>query len=115
MQARTWLTIGRWPGDIDIAAAVAGQLVDNAVRHAEPFDDGNILFRLIVTAGTHELLVEVDDASHEFPGFATAAHPFREPTGLWWVARHGGRLSWDVKRDTGGAVVGKTVQVILAT
>jgi anti-sigma regulatory factor (Ser/Thr protein kinase) len=99
------------------AARVADKLVDNAVRHARPFTDGCVVLRLTVTPDTHELLVEVDDAYPEFPDFEKVANqvgePEGQPTGLWWVAHYQGRLSWDVKRNADGEVVGKTVQAIL--
>lgn len=117
LRARPWLTIGHWHGDIDFAARVADKLVDNAVRHARPFTDGCVVLRLKVTPDTHELLVEVDDAYPEFLDFEKVANqvgePEGKPTGLWWVAHYQGRLSWDVKRNADGEVVGKTVQAIL--
>ncbi|MFJ4828747.1 hypothetical protein ACIP79_02220 [Streptomyces sp. NPDC088747] len=117
LRARPWLTIGRWPGDVDLAVRVADKLVDNAVRHGRPFADGCISLHLIVAADTHELLIEVDDASPEFPGFGDVAIQNSEvretTTGLGWVAHHGGRLSWDVKRSVDDVIVGKTVQAIL--
>ncbi|MGW7047047.1 hypothetical protein ACWGDT_31055 [Streptomyces avermitilis] len=117
LRARPWLTIGHWPGNVDIAARVADKLVDNAVKHGKPLADGCISLHLLVAADTDELLVEVDDAYPEFPGFDEAANQTREaranPTGLWWVAHYGGRLSWDVKRNVDDVIVGKTVQAIL--
>jgi hypothetical protein len=117
LRCRTWLTIGRWSGNVDIATRVADKLVENAVRHGKPFADGRIPLRLIVTADTHELLVEVDDAYPEFPGFEKGANQSGSatgtPTGLWWVAHYRGRLSWGVMRDDDGVIVGKTVQAIL--
>ncbi|MEU1457350.1 hypothetical protein [Streptomyces avermitilis] len=117
LRARTWLTIGHWRGNVDAAARVADKLVDNAVRHGKPFADGCIPLRLIVAADTHELLIEVDDAYPQFPSFDEAANQSGEvrgtPTGLWWVAHYGGRLSWDVKRSVDDVIVGKTAQAIL--
>ncbi|MFM9629827.1 MULTISPECIES: ATP-binding protein [Streptomyces] len=117
LRARPWLTTGHWSGDIDIAARVADKIVDNAVRHGRPFADGCVPLRLIVDASTHELLVEVDDAYPEFPGFERVANqygkPSGRPSGLWWVAHYRGRVSWDVKRGGDGVIVGKTVQAIL--
>ncbi|MGH1554217.1 hypothetical protein ACRAWF_26590 [Streptomyces sp. L7] len=81
---------------MDIAGRVADKLVDNAVQHGKPVADGRIHLRLIVTADTHRLLVEVDDAYPEFPGFETVAdqsgEPVGKPTGLWWVAHYRGAL-----------------------
>ncbi|MCX4761930.1 hypothetical protein OG562_13285 [Streptomyces sp. NBC_01275] len=117
LRSRSWLTIGRWSGNVDIAARVADKLVDNAVRHARPFADGRVPLRLIVTADARELLVEVDDAYPEFPGFEKAANQSGRatgtPTGLWWVAHYRGRLGWGVVRDDDGVIVGKTVQAVL--
>ncbi|MFD9441830.1 hypothetical protein ACFWBR_27255 [Streptomyces sp. NPDC060006] len=117
LRCRTWLTIARWSGNVDLAARVADKLVENAVRHAKPFADGRIHLRLIVTADTHELLVEVDDAYPEFPGFETVANQSGKatgtPTGLWWVAHYWGRLSWGPMKDDDGVNLGKTVQAIL--
>lgn len=118
LRARPWLRIGHWGGNVDIATRVADKLVDNAVRHGRPFTDGCVSLHLTVTGDMRELLVEVDDAMPEFPGFEKVANqsgqPDGKPTGLWWVAHYRGRLSWDVKRDVDGAVVGKTVQAILS-
>ncbi|MFF7476983.1 hypothetical protein [Streptomyces sp. NPDC008092] len=117
LRTRPWLTFGHWPGNVDAAARVADKLVDNAVRHGKPFNDGCVSLHLIVTRDTHELLVEVDDANPEFPDFEKVANqtgePQGKPAGLWWVDHYRGRLSWDVKRDVDGEVVGKTVQAVL--
>ncbi|MEV6403944.1 hypothetical protein AB0M58_13495 [Streptomyces bobili] len=115
LRSRSWLTIARWPGDVDLAARVADKLVENAVRHAKPFADGRIRLRLIVTADTHELLVEVDDAYPEFPGFENTTNQSVDamPTGLRWVAHCRGRLSWGVLKDDDGVSGGKTVQAML--
>ncbi|MGW7543148.1 hypothetical protein ACWGKQ_18860 [Streptomyces sp. NPDC054770] len=110
---RPWLTIGNWEGNVDVAARVADKLVDNAVKHGEPFPDGTITLRLIVDAQTRGLLVEVDDALPDFPGFAEVANQGIEgegkPRGLRWVTHDKGCLSWDVKTDEDG----KTVQAVL--
>lgn len=117
LRARPWLRTGHWRGNTDIATRVADKLVDNAVRHGGPFNDGCVSLHLIVSEDTRELLVEVDDANPEFPDFEKVANlsgePDGRPTGLWWVAHYRGRMSWDVKRDVDGTVVGKTVQAIL--
>ncbi|KAB1989788.1 hypothetical protein [Streptomyces triticiradicis] len=114
---RQWLTIGRWAGNIDAAARVADKLVDNAVRHGKPFDDGKIVLRMLALGETEELLIEVDDAYADFPDFDQVSRPNREPcsapTGLWWLAHYYGTLSWASKQDDTGQVIGKTVQAIL--
>ncbi|MER6678146.1 hypothetical protein [Streptomyces sp. NPDC000983] len=116
LRTRPQLTICRWPGSIDAAARVAARLVDNAARHGKPFSDGTVVLRLLAHPDTDELLVEVDDALPDFPGFAQAAKPSREPRpvppGLWWVSHYGGTLAWDLLKDDGVAC-GKTVQAIL--
>ncbi|WP_432034060.1 hypothetical protein [Streptomyces antibioticus] len=102
---------------MDIAARVADKLVDNAIVHGEPFGDGTITLRLIIDAATRELLIEVDDALLHFPSFAEVANQSGDvrgtPHGLWWVARYGGHLSWDVTKDEQGETTGKTVQAII--
>ncbi|MEU9190127.1 hypothetical protein AB0D14_37495 [Streptomyces sp. NPDC048484] len=112
-----WLTISRWPGNVDAAARVADKLVDNAVRHGRPFDDGRVSLHLIVAADSGELFIEVDDAYPEFPGFDEAAGQSGKargtPKGLWWVAHYRGRLAWGVKRGVGDVMAGKTVQAVL--
>ncbi|MCX5182626.1 hypothetical protein [Streptomyces sp. NBC_00268] len=117
LRARPWLTVGHWPGNVDQAARVADKLVDNAVTHGKAFPDGCIALRMIVLAGTDELLIEVDDALPDFPNFEQAAALTGEikgqPTGLWWVAHYRGRLYWDTKKSADDVVVGKTVQAIL--
>ncbi|MFE1289659.1 ATP-binding protein [Streptomyces sp. NPDC058751] len=117
LRVRPWLTVARWQGDVDVAARVAAKLVDNAVRHGKPLTDGCVSLHLIVTPDTHELLIEVDDDYPEFPDFEKAATQSRAVsgtlTGLGWVTRYQGRLSWDVRRDAHDEVVGKTVQAVL--
>ncbi|MDQ0990734.1 hypothetical protein [Streptomyces sp. V3I7] len=117
LRARPRLKKRYWPGNADAAIRVADKLVDNAVRHGLPFADGCVPLRMIVCADVRELLIEVDDAYPEFPGFDEAVNmsgePVASPTGLWWVAHYRGRLSWSPKRDEGGVIVGKTVQVVL--
>ena len=116
-RVRSALMDGCWQGNRDKVTRVAEQLVDNAVSHGELFPDGTITLRLIVDAETGELLIEVDDARRDFPGFAEAANQsgavMGRPKGLWWVAHYKGRLSWDVTKDDTGRVLGKKVQVIL--
>ncbi|MEU6349629.1 ATP-binding protein [Streptomyces sp. NPDC047072] len=112
---RTTLEGKRWPGNATRAASVAAILIDNAVRHGAVFPDGTVSLRLAVDADTRELAIEVEDASHEFPGFAgaTQRNDGRTPNGLWWVAQYKGRLSWTVTKDDDAQTVGKRVQVIL--
>ncbi|KPI22954.1 hypothetical protein QFZ56_002618 [Streptomyces achromogenes] len=116
VRTRTWLTIGHWHGNVDIAARVTDKLVDNAVKHGKISAPARIPLRMAVIPETHELMIEVDDASPDFPGFNEVAKQSGEvrgtPTGLWWVAHYRGRLSWDVK-SVDGETVGKTVQAIL--
>jgi hypothetical protein len=40
LRVRPRLTEARWSGNIDIAARIAHQLTDNAVRHGRPFHNG---------------------------------------------------------------------------
>ncbi|MGW1801561.1 hypothetical protein ACWCQN_38000 [Streptomyces sp. NPDC001984] len=119
LRVRTRLTVARWPGNVDAASRVADKLVDNAFRHAKPFGSGEgwIELRLTLKSGTDELLMEVDDASPEFSNFqaATTADPEGPPPGLWWVGHYQGTLSWNVKTDNVGTVVGKTVQALIPT
>ncbi|MEU6379524.1 hypothetical protein [Streptomyces sp. NPDC046909] len=91
--------------------------MDNAVRHAQPFQDGKYPLRAFILP-TNELVVEVEDQTPEFPNFAGAIawEPTDEdvpPRGLWWVRRYGGRLSYALLKDGAGQAVGKTVQVLL--
>ncbi|MEU9314055.1 hypothetical protein [Streptomyces sp. NPDC048256] len=116
LRARTQLTIAHWAGNVDAASRVCDKLVDNAFRHGKAFKDGRVPVRLTVYPEMAELLVEVDDANPEFPGFTeiTAMElNGRPPSGLWWVSHYRGRLSWDVLKDGDGQVVGKTVQAVL--
>lgn len=117
LRARPLLTVWRWTGDVEAAARVADKLVDNAFRHGQPFPDGSIRLRFILLSNTDELMIEVSDADSEFPACAqavTAAPALQKaPNGLWWVRHYQGRLSWDVRRDDQGHVVGKTVQAII--
>ncbi|MEV6179910.1 ATP-binding protein [Streptomyces sp. NPDC052015] len=118
LRVRTRLTVANWAGNIDAASRVADKLVDNAIRHAKPFGSGEgwIELRLTVKPETDDLLIEVDDALSEFANFEAAAAVIDikgTPSGLWWVHHYKGTLSWDVKRDTAQAIVGKTVQALI--
>lgn len=116
-RVRSALAHGRWQGNLDKAARVASELVVNAFNYGGSFPDGTITLRLIVDADTRELLIEVEDAFADFPGFADVAGKSEgvkgRPTGLWWVAHYKGRLSWGVIEGDDGQVLGKKVQVIL--
>lgn len=110
LRVRPRLTEARWSGNIDIAARIAHQLTDNAVRHGRPFRNGCVVLRLTVL-DSEQLLIEVDDALPEFPGFEEVTGPdHRTGRGLWWVRHYRGRLTWQPKTDTDGTVVGKTVR-----
>jgi serine/threonine-protein kinase RsbW len=116
-RVRSALMGGRWQGNLDTAARLASELVVNAFHHGETFPDGTITLRLIVDADTRELLIEVEDAFLDFPGFADVAKRSGavkgKPTGLWWVAHSKGRLSWGAIKGEDGLVQGKRVQAIL--
>ncbi|MGW3668570.1 hypothetical protein [Streptomyces sp. NPDC005141] len=116
LRMRPWLTYARWTGNIDQAARVADKLVDNAVQHGKPLPGNMVYLRVFGLPETNEMVIEVEDALPEFPGFEQAANQSGEvqgaPTGLWWVAHYHGRTTWDVTRD-GGLVVGKKVQAII--
>ncbi|MEU0027414.1 hypothetical protein [Streptomyces sp. NPDC006335] len=116
---RVWAVLegGAWQGNISKAARVAAVLVENAVRHGGPFPDGTISLRIAVDAESRELILEVEDAFREFPGFPVAAQcsdvVWGRPHGLWWISHYKGRLAWTVKTDQDTQTVGKCVQVIL--
>jgi anti-sigma regulatory factor (Ser/Thr protein kinase) len=113
LRARPQLTVCSWPGNIDAAARVASHLVDNAVKHGQPFTDGKIVLRMRAHGDTDELLIEVDDALPDFPDFDQVANQIPEPRpappGLWWPAHYRGTVSWDRWPDADG----KTVQALL--
>ncbi|MDT0484521.1 ATP-binding protein [Streptomyces doebereineriae] len=116
LRIRPRLTAARWSGNIDAAARVGAMLTDNAVRHGRPLYGNRVWLRLMCLKKTDDLIVEVDDARPDFPRFDEAASTPVEggkPTGLCWVQHYRGRLAWQVKRDTEGQVIGKTVQVVL--
>ncbi|MFD9461144.1 hypothetical protein [Streptomyces sp. NPDC060027] len=117
LRMRPWLTVARWNGNIDQASRVADKLVDNAVKHGKPLPGGIVYLRVFGLPETNELVIEVEDALPEFPGFEQVANQSGEvqgpPKGLWWVAHYRGRLFWDVKSDDCGLAVGKTVQAII--
>jgi len=114
LRVRPRLTVARWSGDNDAAARIADKLVDNAARHGKPFGDGCVGLRLTVVPRTEQLLIEVDDAVPEFPDFeAVTSDSHLAGRGLWWVKHYRARLSWDLKRDGDGTVVGKTVQALV--
>ncbi|MET7606603.1 hypothetical protein ABZS96_29720 [Streptomyces avermitilis] len=116
LRARAWLTIGRWHGNVDIAARVADKLVDNSFKHGKLSAPGRVSLRMAVIRETHELMIEVDDSNPDFPGWTEVANQTGEargtPTGLWWVAHYRGRLAWGVL-SADGETVGKTVQAVL--
>ncbi|MFI9155739.1 hypothetical protein [Streptomyces sp. NPDC053367] len=114
LRVRPRLTVARWTGNVDAAGQVSDKLVHNAAHHGKPFSDGCIDLRLTVLAETEELRIEVADAEPAFPDFETATSTPPKGSGLWWVQHYGGRLSWDVKVDDSGRVVGKTVTAVLA-
>ncbi|WP_328980691.1 hypothetical protein [Streptomyces canus] len=117
IRVRPRLNAARWPGNVDIACRLAAVLTDNAVRHGKPFYGNKIWLRLMCPQDTDDLLIEVDDASPDFPDFnEVAARPALagKPTGLWWVHHYRAHLAWRVKRDgRTGEVVGKTGQIVL--
>ncbi|MEU3788512.1 ATP-binding protein [Streptomyces fructofermentans] len=117
LRMRPWLTMSRWPGNIDQAARVADKLVDNAVKHGKPLQGGYVHLRVFGLPETDELAIEVEDGLPEFPGFEEAAAQSGEvqgrPKGLWWVAQYRGRLCWGTRVDDDGQIVGKTVQALL--
>jgi anti-sigma regulatory factor (Ser/Thr protein kinase) len=105
--------MARWSGNINIAARIAQQLADNAVRHGLPFHDGCVVLRLVVLS-SEQLLIEVDDARPEFPGFEeVTGEDHQIGRGLWWVRYYHGRLTWRPKTDEDGTVVGKTVRAFV--
>ncbi|MFF7191111.1 hypothetical protein ACFZAR_39270 [Streptomyces sp. NPDC008222] len=118
-RVRPRLTAANWAGNIDAASRVADKLVDNAVRHGQPFGPGEgwIELRLAVEPGTDALVIEVDDADGAFPNFEIAKSAVPEPeglpTGLWWVRHYRGDLTWAVKKTDEGETVGKTVKATL--
>ncbi|MBC2864453.1 hypothetical protein [Streptomyces mexicanus] len=113
LRVRPRLTEARWSGNIDVAARIAHQLTDNAVRHGRPFHNGCVVLRLTVL-NSDQLLIEVDDALPEFPGFEeVTGSDHQTGRGLWWVRHYRGRLTWQPKTDTDGTVVGKTVRAQL--
>ncbi|MET9735847.1 hypothetical protein ABZZ79_36055 [Streptomyces sp. NPDC006458] len=114
LRVRPRLTVARWPGDVDAAGQISAKLADNAARHGTPFADGCMGLRMTVLPDTEELRIEVDDAEPFFPGFhAATCTSSLQGSGLWWVRHHGGLLSWDVKLDDDGRVMGKTVTAVL--
>ncbi|MEU3795888.1 hypothetical protein AB0F07_39940 [Streptomyces fructofermentans] len=117
LRMRPWLTLARWPGNIDQASRVADKLVDNAVQHGKPLPGDYVHLRVFGLPESEELIIQVDDALPEFPGFeeagAQSGEVHGQPKGLWWVAHYRGRLCWDTRQDDDGQIVGKTVQALL--
>ncbi|MFJ8086228.1 hypothetical protein ACIQ6Y_37365 [Streptomyces sp. NPDC096205] len=113
LRVRPRLTMARWAGDVDAAGQVSDKLVHNAAHHGKSFSDGCIDLRLTVHTETEVLRIEADDADPAFADFDMATSTPPHGSGLWWVQHYGAHLSWDVKRDEDGRVVGKTVTAIL--
>jgi hypothetical protein len=114
LQVRTRVTVANWMGNIEAAARIAAELTANASQHAKPFEDERVALRLHLASETSELLIEVDDADPDFPGFEAAATGLRgAESGLGFARRQGARLSWEVKKDADGRVLGKTVRALV--
>lgn len=116
LRVRARLTVACWAGDVDAASRVCAALADNGARFGGPLNCDKINLRLVCPADSSDLVIEVDDAEPDFPGFDRhAGEPptGRLPSGLDWVRRAGGRLAWRVIQDEDGTAVGKTVQAVL--
>ncbi|MEH0660997.1 hypothetical protein QA860_25345 [Streptomyces stelliscabiei] len=114
LRTRTWLTIGHWHGNVDIAARVTDKLVDNAVKHGKISAPARVPLRMAVIPETPQLMIEVDDANPAFPNFEDVQSGLcGSDSGLGFVQYQGARINWHVLQDDHGAVLGKTVQAIL--
>ncbi|WP_143569917.1 ATP-binding protein [Streptomyces acidiscabies] len=110
IHARTWLSTWSWEGDHDRALTVVGELVDNAVTHAEFRGEGVVRLVLLV-ADSGELLIDVMDPDPDFPDFAQAVNSGSRTSGIGFVRGLGGEITWGVP-DAGGG--GKCVRVRLS-
>ncbi|MGW0916992.1 ATP-binding protein [Streptomyces sp. NPDC002784] len=107
-QARTLLTMLRWPGDHHRATDVLHVLVDNAVQHALTAETGGQrLEACLSVTEAHELLIDVTDSDPAFPEFDKAIAGVGGS--LWEIAQHGVALTWFV----GATFDGKTVRAVL--
>ncbi|MET9593133.1 hypothetical protein ABZY45_19645 [Streptomyces sp. NPDC006516] len=97
VRCNLWLTILRWPGPIDHAAAVAHELVHNAVLHGSTEQHQDVTLGFALTQHS-ALLIEVTDERPLFPGFDATGG------GLARVRQRGAALSWFP------TPIGKTVQ-----
>ncbi|MFB7359462.1 ATP-binding protein [Streptomyces gardneri] len=108
VSARTLLTITAWPGPVDVAVDVLYVLVQNAVRHGlTKGSSGRRLEAWLRINERHELFIDVQDHTCDFPRFEQAVRGELGRGGLWGAQRLGAVLSWFPAEH------GKTVRAIL--
>ncbi|MGR3875621.1 ATP-binding protein [Streptomyces graminifolii] len=107
--ARTFLTVLGWPGDIATALEVLSRLALNAVVHAQPTTDiePEMTVRLAITEDD-VLLVDVEDPRPEFPG-SEAAIAGELGSGLMYVRMLDATVTWFLAEDA----CTKTVRAVL--
>jgi hypothetical protein len=109
--ARMYLTVLGWPGDIPTALEVLSRLAHNAVVHAQPVTDieweAEMTVRLAITEND-ALLIDVEDPRPEFPG-SEAAIAGEKGSGLMYVRVLDATVTWFLSEDA----CTKTVRAIL--
>ncbi|MEU6987291.1 ATP-binding protein [Streptomyces sp. NPDC046324] len=107
IQARDLLTILAWPGPHHVAVDVLYVLVRNAVEHGLTEESpGRRLEAWLRVNQRHELLIDVQDHTPDFPDFDQAIRG-ELGRGLWGAQRLGANLSWFPEEQ------GKTVRATL--
>ncbi|MDQ0956056.1 anti-sigma regulatory factor (Ser/Thr protein kinase) [Streptomyces phaeochromogenes] len=97
--ARMFLTVLGWPGDIAVAAEVLSRLAENAVVHARAAGGAHAEMAVRLSVAEDEmLLVDVEDPFPEFPD-SRAAIAGERLRGLMYVQFLGARVTWSLSRD----------------
>jgi anti-sigma regulatory factor (Ser/Thr protein kinase) len=97
--ARMFLTVLGWPGDVVVAAEVLSRLAENAVVHAGAAGgpEAEMSVRLSVTEDDM-LIVDVTDPLPEFPD-SEAAIAGERGRGLMYAQLLGARVTWSLSGD----------------
>ncbi|MFJ9381123.1 hypothetical protein [Streptomyces sp. NPDC101455] len=109
--ARMFLTVLGWQGDVPTALEVLSRLAHNAVVHAQPVPgiglEAEMTVRLAITED-NALLIDVEDPRPEFPG-SEAAIAGETGSGLMYVRALDATVTWFLSEDA----CSKTVRAVL--
>jgi hypothetical protein len=109
--ARMFLTVLGWQGDMPTALEVLSRLAHNAVVHAQPVPgsglEAEMTVRLAITED-NALFIDVEDPRPEFPG-SEAAIAGESGSGLMYVRALDATVTWFLSEDA----CAKTVRAVL--